>query len=372
MSRLPLDEEQANIPQDYDVRDILAEYWAKATQEDPDAAPQKRGLSRSSLDALRAEEQPEEGVRIYQPKKSREEAPGSVPGPENGESAEPVSREVPEVRVDAQAVSQAESPAPRRSPRELAEGLLARFRREKHPAAARSSDGAREPAALPSFDELLWGKKTGPVRIVEEEEAPAPEPERPAPVRQPEPAPEPEVEIHIPEEELNGLSVNAILAEYWGGLEEEPEPVEAVPLSRSARRALQDPGREAEAAPGRQDKTIPFRFRSAEREPRKEPGREKTRLFSFRKEEPGGGLPRGSRGGPALRNARRGRRSSGRGSLASVRFRHPVGILGRLHRGRGAAGSSRSGSPVPPGSRPHERGGLPRPPYRCGLLGRRK
>ena len=39
-----------------------------------------------------------------------------------------------------------------------------------------------------------------------------------------------DVEVRIPEEELTGMSVNAILSEYWGGLEDEPVPLREAPI----------------------------------------------------------------------------------------------------------------------------------------------
>ncbi len=286
MSRVPLDEKQSNTSQDYDVRDILAEYWAKATQDEL-SAPERRGLAQSSLDALRAEEQAEEGVRIYQPKKDREAAASRLSAsPENDRAPEEAPLELSESAEEApetETVRDGEKASPLRSARDLAQGLFARFRREKQPAAVSDRSAPQEDAEpLPSFDELVWGKKAGPVRV--EEEPLSREPERPAVSEPSRRAPEPEVEIHIPEEELNGLSVNAILAEYWGGLEDETAPVEAVPLSRSARRALREKEQEQEPRTVREEKTSPFRFGSAQRKSGKEEEREKARFFSLRRE----------------------------------------------------------------------------------------
>ena len=248
MSQFSLDDERNTASQEFSLRDILEEYWEQAVEEEPAAPVEKRSLSRRSMEALRASEEPEDGVRIYEPRRDRSEEQerlaslwGETPAPQPEEEPEeesPVEEPVEE---------------PRPSFLEMAGGLLDRFRRNGKSSRSARHEPARE---LPSFDELLWGRKEEPVRILEEEEpapvqetsAPAPEPlpvrEAPLPVRK-----EPEIEVHIPEEELTGLSVNAILSEYWGGLEEEPAAVPARPLPRRSRRQAETADVSEEAAP---------------------------------------------------------------------------------------------------------------------------
>ena len=248
MSQFSLDDERNTASQEFSLRDILEEYWEQAVEEEPAAPVEKRSLSRRSMEALRASEEPEDGVRIYEPRRDRSEEQerlaslwGETPAPQPEEEPEeesPVEEPVEE---------------PRPSFLEMAGGLLDRFRRNGKSSRSARHEPARE---LPSFDELLWGRKEEPVRILEEEEpapvqetsAPAPEPlpvrEASLPVRK-----EPEIEVHIPEEELTGLSVNAILSEYWGGLEEEPAAVPARPLPRRSRRQAETADVSEEAAP---------------------------------------------------------------------------------------------------------------------------
>ncbi len=230
MSRFSSDEEQNMGSQDYRVSDILSEY--REEQEEARSSSSARRLSRSSLDALRASEEAEESVRIYEPRRDRAASQERLAA-RWGVEAPPSKAD----RIDPPQ-PEAETPAPsekaRPDLRSLADGFLSRLRSETRPRAAKANT---PPEELPSFDELLWGKKEEAVRIQAEDDPPAPEPVRSAvsaPVR---PAP-PEVEIHIPETELTGLSVDAILAEYWSGLEESTAPVEPQPLPR--RRRQQD------------------------------------------------------------------------------------------------------------------------------------
>ncbi len=230
MSRFSSDEEQNMESRDYRVSDILSEYQDELQQEEARSVSSGRRLSRASLDALRASEEQEESVRIYEPRRDRAASQERLSSRWDKEAP------VPENERSDLPVAEAESPSPSEKARpdlkSLASGFLSRLRSETKPRSSREHFPQEE---LPSFDELLWGKKEEPVRIAEEEDAPAPEQVRSAvsaPVR---PA-APEVEVHIPEEELTGLSVDAILAEYWGGLEESTAPVEPEPLPRRRRR----------------------------------------------------------------------------------------------------------------------------------------
>ena len=288
MSRLPKEDQSNNPSQDFNVRDILAEYWEQATGAEESAPPVKRSSSRASLAAMPAEEG--ESVRIYQPRRDRVGARmaarwGEAPEAP-AETPEPARTAEPEPEPEDAKLFREEEPEATAAPREgldlllrireQAAGLLSRIRRDL-PTARRSAP-ARE---LPSFEELLWGKKEEPVRILEEDEPAEPEvsgrepaPKPPVPERTPElprrEAPK-DMEVHIPEEELTGMSVNAILAEYWGGLEEAPATSEPQPRSRRERRAAED----SAALP--QEKT-----RLYDRAPRtgeKSASREKTRLF---------------------------------------------------------------------------------------------
>lgn len=230
MSRFLSDDEENMESPDYRVNDILSEFLDDMLPEAEEVSPPRRGLSRSSMDALRPAEEPEESVRIYQPRRDRRETQERLasrwgkeaPAPEDDRAVPPAS--------------QGEEPAPAEKPRpdlkSLASGFLSRLRSETKPRASRAPAAPEE---LPSFDELLWGKKEEPVRIEEEEDVtPAPEPVRPA-ASAPARRAVPEVDVHIPEAELTSLSVDAILAEYWGGLEESTAPVEPQPLPRRRR-----------------------------------------------------------------------------------------------------------------------------------------
>ena len=231
MSRISSDEELNMESQDYRVSDILSEYQDEPEQAEARSASSARRLSRSSMDALRASDAAEESVRIYEPRRDRAVSPKHISSRREEESPFPVDEpsDLSEVEVEPPAPSEKS----RKDLKSLATGFLSRLRSEMNP---RASKADVPPEELPSFDELLWGKKEEPVRIQEEESVfTAPEPVRsagPAPVR---PA-APEVEVHVPEAELAGLSVDAILAEYWGGLEESTAPVEPQPLPRRRQR----------------------------------------------------------------------------------------------------------------------------------------
>ena len=285
MSRVPLDEELNIESQDYDVRDILAEYWMQAAAEEEPVSVEKRGLSRSSLEALRASDEQEESVRIYQPKRNRDETPerlatlwGETPEQEPPEEEPEKPEELPE--------QEPSSEAPRRSALDLAESFLGLFRRDSRPGRSAAEMRREKPEELPSFDELLWGKKSGPVRIEEEDESSEPVQEGDAgrvSAGMPEPPrrekTEPEFEIHIPEEDLADLSVNAILAEYWTGLEEKPSPVELQQLPRGSRR------QQSAARPAASEKVRPFSLRKEQKASSGKESRPLAGLFGFGKEE---------------------------------------------------------------------------------------
>lgn len=216
MSRVPMDEEQNSSPLDLELRDILTEYWVSAGQEQSAPSP-SWSPSPNALSALQAEEQ-EEGVRIYQPKRFRaDQREALAPDPTLAAEPEPEPEPEPE---------KPQAPQPRYAQRvapinDVLTGLLNRFGRGRAPAEPEPAP-APDPAELPSFEELIWGekkKKKAPVRIVEDED----EPVKPAP------APRPVPEVQIPETELMGLTVDAILSEYWGGLTEEEAPRAAAP-----------------------------------------------------------------------------------------------------------------------------------------------
>ena len=303
MSRLPKEDESKKTSPEYDVRDILAEYWEQATGEEESAPAVRRCASRASLAAVPEEEQAE-AVRIYRPRKEKAkegarlaarwgEAPAEKPEAPRDEPERPSMAE-PEAEGPAEAAAR-EKPDFLRSARELAAGFLSRIRGEKAAAPARE---------LPSFDELVWGKKEEPVRIVEEEEeSPLPQQEKPRREKSPEAPPmertpelprrqkPQEVEVHIPEEELTGMSVNAILAEYWGGLEEEPIPLRETRIDPRETSAIlrldDDPTQlgplqesrdpERSAVQPSTEKTRLYRRQPQAKE--KAPGKEKTRLF---------------------------------------------------------------------------------------------
>ena len=234
MSRFLSDEEENMESPDYRVNDILAEIFDDMLPEAEQTSPPRRSLSRSSADALRPAEESEESVRIYQPRRDRRETQERLASRWGKEAPAPEDDRAIPSASETEAYSPAEKPRP--DLKSLASGFLSRLRSETKP---RVSRVPASPEELPSFDELLWGKKEEPVRIEEEEDAaPAPEPVRPA-VSAPLRRAAPEVDVHIPEAELSGLSVDAILAEYWGGLEESTAPVEPQPLPR--RRRQQEP-----------------------------------------------------------------------------------------------------------------------------------
>ena len=244
MSRFSSDEEQKIESRDYQVKDILSEYWEQLASEEPQASSETRSASRASRDALRPLEEQEETVRIYQPRRDRADAQTRLASrrSEAAPEKESAAAESPETEEEEHIPAK----APFRELRDLAGSLFSRLRdrtRPLHPSAESSMPKKEE--ELPSFDELLWGKKPEPVRIADEEELSPPEA---APsVRQAvqSPAPKPAPEVHIPEAELSGLSVDAILAEYWGGLEEPAAPVEPEPLPRRRQRREEPAAAEA-------------------------------------------------------------------------------------------------------------------------------
>ena len=246
MSRIPLDEEQNTESRDYQVRDILSEYWDHAVKEAQPVPSSRRSLSRASMDALRAAEEPEDAVRIYEPRRDRADSQERLAarwGEVNRENGQP---EEPEPQEQAPVSEAMPGKASRFNLQGLADSFFSRFRSGKRPSRS-VLDKAKtpEPEDLPSFDELLWGKKAKPVRIADEDEAPPAPTAAPAAVGQvPSPAPATEVEIHIPESELTGISVDAILAEYWGGLEDATTPVEPQPLPRRRQRPSPPPAAE--------------------------------------------------------------------------------------------------------------------------------
>lgn len=198
MSRTPLDKELNSEPRTYDVDEILAEYRDLLREERP-APAVRHSEPPVSARTPAVEEAPEEEIRIYRPH-----------GAASRLSADPEL--LPAEEESSPAPEHASAPAEDLLTRAkgLANGLLARFRSEKK--VTRSA-----PKELPSFEELLYGKKEGPVRIMEEEDA-QPAPTRPSQL--PRRKPGEEVEIHIPEEELKGLSVNSLPPDSWTGLEE--------------------------------------------------------------------------------------------------------------------------------------------------------
>ena len=74
MSRFLSDEEENMESPDYRVNDILAEILDDMLPEAEQTSPPRRSLSRSSMDALRPAEEPEDSVRIYQPRRDRRES----------------------------------------------------------------------------------------------------------------------------------------------------------------------------------------------------------------------------------------------------------------------------------------------------------
>ena len=284
MSRVPLDEELNIESQDYDVRDILAEYWMQAAAEEEPVSVEKRGLSRRSLEALRASDEQEESVRIYQPKRDRGETPERLANLWGETPSQDWPEEEPEEQNSLS--EEEEHPEdPRRSARDLADSFLGLFRRDSRPGRSAAERRREKSEELPSFDELVWGKKTGPVRIEEEDESSepvqghtesrtyAPLPESPRAESR-----EPSFEIHIPEEDLADLSVNAILAEYWSGLEEKPAPAASQPLPRGSRR------KQAASQSAAAEKARPF-FRKDQKSESGEAARPLAELFRFGRAE---------------------------------------------------------------------------------------
>ena len=235
MSRFSSDEEQKIESRDYQVKDILSEYWEQVASEEPQASSETRSSSRASRDALRPSEEQEESVRIYQPRRDRAYAQTRLASRWNEAAPEAEAAAVESAEVEEEEHIPAK--APLRELRDLAGSLFSRLRDGKR--SSRSSAGSTVPEKaeeLPSFDELLWGKKPEPVHIADEEESTPTETVPPVRQAAQPPAPRQDLEVHIPEAELSGLSVDAILAEYWGGLEEPAAPVEPEPLPRRRRR----------------------------------------------------------------------------------------------------------------------------------------
>ena len=243
-SQIPLNQEESSESPGFSVRDILADYRAQdafAPEEAP--APTRRSLSASSLSSLQAEPEEEEGVRIYQPRRDRAREQERLAARWGEKPLPPEPEPAPEPEED----EDEEAPAERPTPGAFVAGLLSRFGRGKKavPRREKAAPAPEEARELPSFEELVWGeekKKSAPVRIVEE---PEPEPARPIPA---EPAPT-EPEIHIPESELNGLSVDAILSDYWAGFTEDEGPAPAEPVSRRARREQEESARREKTRP---------------------------------------------------------------------------------------------------------------------------
>lgn len=223
MRLFPSDEEQNIKSPDSKIRDLLPADWDQPADERP--RPGTRELS---------EDEPAERVRIYEPKRSRV---GKLPPTEASHAASAPASEAES--LDTQRDEQPES-APRQSLLGMAKDFLSRF----HPASRSSKALASEKPAspegeLPSFDELVWGKKPAPVRIAEDEDALPVQEEDPPAAETPRRARSaaPEVEVQIPDSELSGLSVDAILAEYWSGLDVSASSEEAEPPSRRRRSA---------------------------------------------------------------------------------------------------------------------------------------
>ena len=208
MSRTSSDKELNTEPRTFSVDEILAEYRDLLREEEKPAPATRRSARGASAPASAAEEAPEESIRIYQPHRDRNAAPPSRP-------AEPVP-----------APKEAPSPAGEESSRSAPpKDLLARYRLKAKDLAADLAARLRgrgrakaepEPGELPSFEELLYGKKEGPVRITEEEESPAPT----RPSELPRRKADAQMEIRIPEEELRGLSVSTLPPDSWTGLED--------------------------------------------------------------------------------------------------------------------------------------------------------
>ena len=246
-------QEESSESPGFSVRDILADYRAQdafAPEEAP--APTRRSLSASSLSSLQAKPEEEEGVRIYQPRRDRAREQERLAARWGEKPLPPEPEPAPEPEED----EEEEAPAARPTPGAFVAGLLSRFGRGKKavPRREKAAPAPEEARELPSFEELVWGeekKKSAPVRIVEEPE--------------PEPAPA-EPEIRIPESELSGLSVDAILSDYWAGFTEDESPAPAEPVSRRARREQEESAhREERPAPRRREE----RPAPAESAPRK-------------------------------------------------------------------------------------------------------
>ena len=218
MSRTSLDKELNTEPRTYSVDEILAEYRGLQLEEERPAPAPRRGTARTSPPASAAAESPEEGVRIYEPHRDRGAAPPSPS--DTQEPASPVQEKPSpaEKSLRKPAASRDLLARSRRFAKELTDGLATRLRGRGKPAAK------PEPRELPSFEELLYGKKEGPVRITEEDELPAPS----SPSELPRRRADEQMEIHIPEEELRGLSVSTLPPDSWTGLEE-AENAEARP-----------------------------------------------------------------------------------------------------------------------------------------------
>lgn len=219
MSRVPMDQEQNTAPEEFSVRDILADFRAQEREEPIPAPAPRYSVSPAALQALQAEEEPEDGVRIYRPRKDRDRAQEEARLAARWD--EPILPEE-ELPPQAEAEDEPEEELPPTVGSRIAD-FFARLTRDRAPVEEPEPVPPRE---LPSFEELIWGeekRKSAPVRIVEDGPVTSP-----APQRAEAPA---EVEITIPEEELAGLSVGAILSGSWSGFSEEA----AQPLPRRAR-----------------------------------------------------------------------------------------------------------------------------------------
>ena len=234
-------------------RDFFDDTWNSAPQSlsVSEIADELRGedAARSPAPSILPPEE-EEGVRIYRPRGKRD--------PEKEElhrqrlsnlwGEKPRLPEADELEQEEQ-----ELPPPAPGPgealgRRVRDGLQqisgffaglnsSRLARRERPSPAPAPEPQPEPVPaeeLPSFDELLWGRRSRPVRITEEEEEakPAPEPEA-------KPAPEPEEENY---------SVREILSDYWAEADTPEASVTVEVLSRRERSI-----REAQAEKARRE-----------------------------------------------------------------------------------------------------------------------
>ena len=259
MSRTSSDKELNTEPRTYSVDEILAEYRDLLREEESPAPAVMRSAPRASAAVPTVKEAPEEGIRIYEPHRDRNAAP-PIPPVEPEQAAEaapsPAEEDLPKPTPPNDFLARS-----RRLAKELTDGLAARFRSRGKPAEE------PEPRELPSFEELLYGKKEGPVHITEEEDLPAPT----SPSQLPRRKADAEVEIHIPEEELRGLSVSTLPPDTWTGLEEnEGVASPSAPGSEQTRLYSREP-RQAEKRVSREPTRL---FRQPEAAPSPAPAEE--------------------------------------------------------------------------------------------------